>query len=102
MRKRRCGSCSGCCLEDCGECKNCQDMVKFGGPGRKKRCCIRRTCLQLQPTMHHQNTEKVSIITATRNHFLLQNNRIRCADETKMITDTDCVRFKVSNTKLKA
>ena len=36
--------CSGCQLEDCGSCKFCIDMIKFGGPGRKKKRCIERVC----------------------------------------------------------
>lgn len=46
-RRRRahgCGSCPGCLREDCGECRNCKDKVKFGGPGTKKQRCMLRTC----------------------------------------------------------
>ncbi|XP_065891691.1 uncharacterized protein [Dysidea avara] len=28
------------------ECTNCMDKVKYGGPGKKKRCCKQRKCLQ--------------------------------------------------------
>jgi DNA (cytosine-5)-methyltransferase 1 len=31
-------------MADCGECKHCKDMVKFGGSGRSKQACIRRRC----------------------------------------------------------
>lgn len=37
--------CSGCTKKDCGVCKNCKDMVKFGGTGRKKQKCIHRVCV---------------------------------------------------------
>ena len=37
--------CAGCKREDCGTCQNCTDIVKFGGPGRKKQKCARRVCL---------------------------------------------------------
>ncbi len=45
-RKRgRCGDCQGCTeQEDCGTCINCKDKPKFGGPGRKKQCCVKRKC----------------------------------------------------------
>ena len=43
-RARGCGSCPGCLREDCGECRNCKDKVKFGGPGTKKQRCMLRTC----------------------------------------------------------
>ena len=41
-RKRRCGVCDICQQPDCGECRACKDMVKFGGTGRAKQCCINR------------------------------------------------------------
>ena len=41
--KRRCTACKG---EDCNECSNCKDMKKYGGPGTKKQCCIKRRCLR--------------------------------------------------------
>ena len=38
QRKRKgCMECAGCKREDCGTCRNCKDMVKFGGPGRKSK-----------------------------------------------------------------
>ena len=49
-RARRCGECSPCKRDDCGECVYCVDMKKFGGPGRKKKCCLKRRC----------NSQKVS------------------------------------------
>ena len=42
IRKKRCGVCEVCQLPDCGKCKSCRDMVKFGGTGRKKQCCEER------------------------------------------------------------
>ena len=44
-KRTRC-DCTGCLADDCGECRFCIDMVKFGGPGRKKKRCIHRQCLQ--------------------------------------------------------
>lgn len=32
---------------DCGGCINCRDMKQFGGPGRKKRCCVQQKCVKL-------------------------------------------------------
>ena len=31
--------------KECGDCKNCKDMVHFGGSGKSKQCCIKRICL---------------------------------------------------------
>jgi len=44
-KRKRCGHCSGCTQEDCGSCKCCLDMRKFGGNGKKKQCCVKRRCL---------------------------------------------------------
>jgi len=29
--------CEGCQKQDCGKCTQCRDMIKFGGPGKKKK-----------------------------------------------------------------
>lgn len=68
-RKKRCGVCEVCQQPDCGKCKSCKDMVKFGGTGRKKQCCeerrfvsnivdplvkntlIRQSCFYLRPSL---------------------------------------------------
>jgi hypothetical protein len=41
-RQTRCGVCETCQQPDCGECKACGDMKKFGGTGRAKQCCVNR------------------------------------------------------------
>ena len=41
-RQRRCGVCETCQQPDCGQCKACRDMKKFGGTGRAKQCCVNR------------------------------------------------------------
>ena len=41
---RRCGECEGCMMDDCGTCINCQDKVRFGGKGTKKKACVLRYC----------------------------------------------------------
>ena len=47
-RKQRCGTCGACSKDDCAECVNCKDMVKFGGTGKKKKCCVQRQCKNIQ------------------------------------------------------
>lgn len=45
IRKRqRYGTCDGCQMQDCGKCSHCRDMIKFGGPGKKKQACTLRRC----------------------------------------------------------
>ena len=36
--------CGPCLSQDCGECVNCLDKPKFGGPNKKKGACIKRKC----------------------------------------------------------
>ena len=43
--------CTGCVAYDCGLCKNCKDMKKFGGKGRKKQKCLRCQCLLQHTTV---------------------------------------------------
>jgi len=45
IRSSRCGTCANCLKPDCGECINCSDKPKFGGPGVKKQACSQRKCL---------------------------------------------------------
>jgi len=47
-KRVRCGVCASCTLkDDCGQCHNCRDKPKYGGPGVKKQACVHRVC-------HHQ------------------------------------------------
>jgi len=45
QRKKRCKKCKKCLSPDCGECKFCLDMIKYGGPGVLKQSCRRRACI---------------------------------------------------------
>ena len=42
--KNQCGCCDACMVDDCGKCRNCLDMKRFGGPWK-----IRQTCLNRHP-----------------------------------------------------
>ena len=41
-KRKICGNCSGCVSDDCGTHVFCQYVTKFGGAGRKKRCCKKK------------------------------------------------------------
>lgn len=45
-RRVRCHECEPCTRDDCGECKYCKDMKKFGGTGISKQCCLSKQCMQ--------------------------------------------------------
>ena len=47
-RVRACRKCESCRRENCGACKHCQDMKKFGGRGVLKQKCTLRACLDPQ------------------------------------------------------
>lgn len=49
-KRGRCGICMGCKADECQVCTMCLDKPKYGGPGKKKQCCIKRKCLHLQPS----------------------------------------------------
>ena len=52
--RKACGVCANCARENCGQCKYCVDMPRFGGTGKARKPCTLRTCLALiiaaQPT----------------------------------------------------
>ena len=60
-RARRCGECSNCKRDDCGTCMYCSDMKKYRGPGKKKRCCLLRKCLQPTQSSHVLTNEDLAI-----------------------------------------
>lgn len=42
--RRACGMCKACRTDNCGACKYCQDMIRFGGRGVLKQKCMLRAC----------------------------------------------------------
>ena len=46
-KQKRCKECAGCLREDCGMCKHCLDMKKFGGTGNLRQACMLRKCENL-------------------------------------------------------
>ena len=43
--QNQCGLCDYCMVDDCGVCKSCLDMPRFGGPNTKRsRCKSRQAC----------------------------------------------------------
>merc|ERR1712142_1010152 len=41
-RLPRCKTCPECKAPDCGTCRMCLDMVRFGGPGKLRKSCIQK------------------------------------------------------------
>ena len=55
-----CKVCDPCLLYkiDCGECVNCLDKPKFGGPGRRKKKCIMKGCLVVEKYSKERANQK--------------------------------------------
>ena len=74
--RTRCGDYDGCNSSDCGSCKYCRDKKKYGGPGRLKKACLRRVCMNMsmndlsQPAARAR-TPKSCEIHFQRLHMLL-------------------------------
>jgi hypothetical protein len=46
-KAQRCRACAGCLRNDCGTCRHCKDMKKFGGPGNLRQACMLRQCMSM-------------------------------------------------------
>ena len=44
-KRKSCGECSGCRAGNCGLCKYCLDMPRFGGLGSMRQKCAVRACI---------------------------------------------------------
>ena len=57
-----CKVCDPCLLYkiDCGECVNCLDKPKFGGPGRRKKKCIMKGCLVVEKYRKERANQKIN------------------------------------------
>ena len=81
-RKRgRCGSCLACTRNDCGQCRYCLDMVKFGRPGKKKQACILRKCSEMRALKDLQLKQegtslKIPIKPVTGTNVIMHNSQV--------------------------
>ena len=41
-----CKICQACIAPDCTKCEFCLDMIRYGGPGRLRKPCKLRKCVQ--------------------------------------------------------
>ncbi|XP_065647414.1 DNA (cytosine-5)-methyltransferase PliMCI isoform X3 [Hydra vulgaris] len=69
QRRKRCGVCEICQQPDCGVCRSCKDMVKFGGSGRSKQCCINRRC----PNLAVQEAEEDALCSQDEDEPMLKS-----------------------------
>ena len=86
-KRSRCGNCIPCTLQDCGKCTYCLDMKKFGGPGRKKRCCSSIKC-----------SNQSGIVTASTGKIkgVVNHNNYNCCILIKLILDNKCTMITIN------
>ena len=65
-----CRSCDACSKDECGQCTNCEDMIKFGDCGRKRQCCVQRQCM-IMCWINSLNYKCVAVLK-----YFLQCNKI--------------------------
>lgn len=59
--RRRCGECRACLVEtDCGVCRFCRDMKKYGGPNKLRQKCIQRQCVKLSRVLYTEDPLLIS------------------------------------------
>ena len=61
-RKNKCSQCDNCKRANCGSCISCQDMPRFGGPGKMKQACKLRKCLASVSTVSNTSLASVSAV----------------------------------------
>ena len=66
-RTVRCHQCERCLKPDCGKCRNCKDMPKFGGRGLVKQACEHRACLNPIPPLSWRQRQKNIVSKAVKN-----------------------------------
>ena len=65
---KRCNACDKCKQPDCGECVNCLDKGKFGGPNIKKKSCELRACRF--PSFPRHGDHKQEVHERSQDHAL--------------------------------
>ena len=100
--------CDGCKKGDCGKCKFCLDMPRFGGPGKKKRRCENRkgtgthnmlTCVLLftRKLRYDSHPQEYSSL---KEHSQLNNSLQSTVDASKgYLPDENCL-FRVLSQQL--
>ncbi|KAK4299917.1 hypothetical protein Pmani_027846 [Petrolisthes manimaculis] len=67
--KYYCGECPGCqTTTPCGHCLYCEDMPKFGGPGRYRQKCVKQLCVY-HPRLQALKLSNRSKVTYDEQHI---------------------------------
>lgn len=77
-RRVRCHRCEPCTRDDCGECKYCKDMKKFGGTGISKQCCLSKQCLAVSVYFEFKMFNRTRAFFLLCSHYY-QQHQCACA-----------------------
>ncbi|XP_042861007.1 uncharacterized protein LOC122246490 isoform X2 [Penaeus japonicus] len=80
--KYYCGECPGCLTTTpCGNCLYCEDMPKFGGPGRYRQKCVKQLCVY-HPRLQALKLSNRSKLTYDEQHIAQETlSHLACPPE---------------------
>ena len=85
--------------QNCGACTNCKDMKRFGGPGTKKKACIRRCCWSDTATGMYSRATRLPYMAHTMSTGMpaqaRKPNTIHCIPETKSLISCNLPKYFV-------
>ena len=61
-----CRTCPGCKTPDCGECRNCKDKPKFGGPNKIRQRCLNKPPCQMKDEKRRQSASSYKLIESNQ------------------------------------
>ena len=76
-RRIKCGICEACQKHDCGKCRHCKGMVKFGGTGRSKQACILRNCPNMAVQIAEDDEENALEDESERVDIGIQQHKVK-------------------------
>ena len=85
--------------QNCGAFTNCKDMKRFGGPGTKKKACIRRCCWSDTATGMYSRATRLPYMAHTMSTGMpaqaRKPNTIHCISETKSLISCNLPKYFV-------
>ena len=98
-RTVRCHQCDRCLRPDCGKCRNCRDMPKFGGRGLVKQACEHRTCLNPIPPMSWRKKNKSSMSSKIKKPSTKTYKKLKSSPRSELRSSIDAKRTKPPGTR---
>ena len=110
--RHHCGSCDACMVDECGRCKNCLDMPRFGGSGISRQKCMNRPPCYDPPSASTAIPRAPGIVFehSTNNNIQTQSRKRKGRNDSEpnagvdiarnSSTDEDFARWKCDSCKL--